>query len=85
MLCNNLYMGGTIFRGFLEFYRCVDKKKIIIQADMYYKLYKNICSDVKLWVVGNHQIHKNKMFMHSGKFKFPLIKKSKDHPSRHVL
>lgn len=60
-------------------------KKIIIQADMYYKLYKNICGDVKLWVVGNHQIHKNKIFMHPGKFKFPLIKKSKDHTSRHVL
>lgn len=62
------------FEDFWKFTGSLIKNEIIIQADMYYKLYKNICGDVKLRVVGNHYIHKNKIFMDSGKFTFPLIK-----------
>lgn len=55
MLCNNLYIGKTFFGGiFSNFTGSLIKIEIIIQADMYYKLYKNICANLKSWVVGNH-------------------------------
>lgn len=48
MLCNNLYIGKTFFGGFFSnFTGSLIKIEIIIQADMYYKLYKNVCGNLK--------------------------------------
>lgn len=56
LCCVIIFISVKHFLGefFSSFTGSSIKIEIIIQADMYYKLYKNICGNVKSWILGNH-------------------------------